>query len=358
MSKILYVASTYSHIKSFHLDYIEALKAAGHEVLVMARGEEADFDIPFEKKLFSAKNSSCRRKIKKIIKSEGFDVILLNTTLAAFHVRMACPGKMRPRVVNFVHGYLFSKESGFLRRKLFLLCEKLMRKKTDAIIVMNEEDRAIAEKHKLTKGKIYFTRGMGVKYKSAESTREFIREREEASDKFVMTYVGELSGRKNQRDLVEALSIIKPQVPEAVLWLVGEGDSRGELEVMLREYSLRDSVKLFGRREDVADLLLATDVYVSAAKSEGLPFNIVEALSHRKNVVASDVKGQSDIIENGKSGFLYALSDVKALANLVLEIKAARLSLSEDEIFERYQKFSFENVFSETVSIVSEALSL
>ena len=104
MSKILYVASTYSHIKSFHLEYIKALRAAGHEVLIMANGSEADYNIPFEKRIFSRRNSVCRKEISKIVKEEHFDAILLNTTLAAFHVRLALNGKKRPRVVNFVHG--------------------------------------------------------------------------------------------------------------------------------------------------------------------------------------------------------------------------------------------------------------
>ena len=52
MSKILYVASNMTHINNFHRDYIAALREAGHTVSVMARGEGADYDIPFEKKLY------------------------------------------------------------------------------------------------------------------------------------------------------------------------------------------------------------------------------------------------------------------------------------------------------------------
>ena len=64
MSKILYAASNMSHINNFHLPYIDVLKKDGNEVLVMARGEGADFDIPFEKKIFSRANSRCRKMIR------------------------------------------------------------------------------------------------------------------------------------------------------------------------------------------------------------------------------------------------------------------------------------------------------
>ena len=83
--KILYAASTMSHISNFHTDYIKALRDMGHTVSVMASGEGADFDIPFEKKLISFKNLINRRKIRKILKREGFDTLVLNTSLAAYH---------------------------------------------------------------------------------------------------------------------------------------------------------------------------------------------------------------------------------------------------------------------------------
>ena len=118
MSKILYTASTMSHINNFHLDYINALRSEGHTVLTMARGEGADFNIPFEKKLLSPKNTRCRKEIKRILENEKFDIVILNTTLSAFHIRLAMP-RRRPRVLNIVHGYLFRKIQAFLKERCF-----------------------------------------------------------------------------------------------------------------------------------------------------------------------------------------------------------------------------------------------
>ena len=118
--RILYAASTMSHINNFHTDYIEALRAEGHEVLVMARGEGADFDIPFEKSMFSHKNLKCVKEIRAILKKEPIDAVVLNTALAAFFVRLAMPRRNRPRVLNIVHGYLFGRNTGFVKRNLLL----------------------------------------------------------------------------------------------------------------------------------------------------------------------------------------------------------------------------------------------
>ena len=93
--KILYAASTISHINNFHLPYIEALRQEGYLVKIMARGDGADYNIPFEKKYLSSANTACRRDIRRIIEREGFDIIFLNTSLAAFHIRLALPKKNR-----------------------------------------------------------------------------------------------------------------------------------------------------------------------------------------------------------------------------------------------------------------------
>ena len=100
MSKILYAASNMPHINNFHTAYINALRRDGHDVKVMAKGDGADFDIPFVKKMFSRGNTACRREIKRIVAREKFDVIILNTALAAFHIRFALPKKNRPKVIN------------------------------------------------------------------------------------------------------------------------------------------------------------------------------------------------------------------------------------------------------------------
>ena len=357
MSKILYVASTYKHIENFHIDYIAALTEEGHTVLTMASGEGADFDVPFEKKIFSAKNRAARAKIREILRREKFDVIILNTTLAAFHVRLSLPRKERPRVVNFVHGYLFSKDTPKIKSALYLACEKYLACKTDAVIVMNGEDREIAKKHKLTRGKIYSTLGMGIKKKTPALDSVTIREELGAGEDFVLTFVGELSDRKNQRFLISAQKELIPHIPNAKLWLVGEGESREELLYLAKGLGIKSAVRFFGSREDVADLLYASDLYVSAAVSEGLPFNIGEAMALGKTVVASRVKGHADMIKEGESGFLYTLNSTEEYISLVKKLYFKKISLDKNEIEKQFEKFSYGNVFMKTLSVISEAIS-
>ncbi len=353
--RVLYCASTMSHINNFHLEYIAALKEAGYIVKVMARGEGADYNIPFKKKYFSADNTACREQIKDILKREKFDIILLNTSLAAFHIRLCLPKKDRPRVINMVHGYLFSRDIGFVKRKILLACEQLLASRTDEIIVMNEWDSIVAKKYKLCRGEVRFCRGMGATVRPQSISPEKLRRETQTTDKFVLCFVGELSDRKNQKFLIHALNEIKEQIPNAMLWLVGDGLGREKLEGIAGRVDLSSSVEFLGRQENACDYMRAADLYVSASTIEGMPFNLIEAMGCGKTVLASRVKGHSDLIEDGKSGFLYELDNISEFVGKVVKIHDGEMALNTEDIISRYNDFAKENVFSETLDVIKRS---
>ena len=356
--KILYAASTAGHLSDFHLPYIAALRKDGHTVMTMARGEGVDFDIPFEKKMFSKKNKLCRHMIRQIIEKEKFDLIILNTSLVAFHIRYALKYKNRPRTVNIVHGYLFSESpKGFknkIKAAMLSFAEKFLRPKTDAILTMNDEDLRIATKKGLARGAIIPTFGMGVPSPEQILPAGELRSRYAKEDEFVMLFVGELSERKNQEMLITALPKIKQHIPGARLWLVGDGQYKSSLIETAHDYGVEDSVNFLGRRKNPADYMRDCDLYVSASKTEGLPFNIVEALGCGKPVLASRVKGHTDILDGGV-GVLFDADNAKDFVNKVVLIHDKKVVVDEMLIYEGFRNFSDGVVFSDTYEKLKEA---
>lgn len=304
--KILVAASNMVHINNFHRPYIDAFKEKGHEVYVMAKGEGADFDIPFKKRSLSFSNFKLSYKIRDILKKESFDVIYLHTSLAAFWVRMALRGvKKKPYVINTVHGYLFGKNSGWLHNRLYLFCEKLLKKQTNDIVVMNKEDYDIATKKKLCKNKVYLTNGMGVNFKDKN-----VSPIKSSDDKINLAYVGEISERKNQIFLVRAMKHLEGYT----LTLVGDGDERQRIESYIRKNNLQDRVFVTGFTKQAYEYIAGCHIYVSASGIEGLPFNIMEAMYLDKPIVASDIKGQRDLLPHSS---LYTFNNLKEYINLV-----------------------------------------
>lgn len=353
--KILYAASVMTHINNFHMQYIAKLREDGYDVRVMARGEGADYNVPFDKKMLSSSNTACRAEIRRIIEREHFDVIILNTSLAAFHIRLCLPKQGRPRVVNIVHGYLFSEHTGFIKRRVLLAAERLVAKKTDAIIVMNEDDRRIAERYKLCLGKVYVSRGMGASVKLQVTPCDSIRRELGCEDKYVLAFVGELSGRKNQAFLINAMNSVKNRIPNAVLWLVGDGKERESLMELAERVDLTSSVFFLGQRKDACDVMRACDLYVSASSIEGMPFNIIEAMGCGKCVLASDIKGHRDIINDGKGGFLFEFGNMRKFVDKVAAIHDGRLTVDTASVIEQYGRFANDNVFRETYDIICDS---
>lgn len=361
MSKILYAASSSAHLLAFHMPYIEALRGEGHTVITLGGGEGSDLNIAFEKKYFSRANARSRKAVKRLIEEEGFDVVIVNTSLAAFHVRRALPKENRPRLVNVVHGYLFPEfATGFragIKRFLLLAAEKILRKKTDAIVVMNAEDLRICVTNNLINGDPYLINGMGVPVLTPSSTPERLKAELGLEGKQLLTFIGELSSRKNQAFLIEAMRTVLASVESAHLLLVGDGAMADELSALTKRLGLEAAVTFLGRRTDIADILSATDIYVSASRSEGLPFNIVEALGAKKPIVASDVKGQSDILSGG-AGILYDDGDVSAYTEAVIGLLKGSLRIDAQAMLDSYRRYSAEEVFENTYSILKEAAGL
>ena len=357
MAKILYAAGTYNHIRCFHTDYIEALRKEGHEVLTMASGEGADFEVSFEKKMLSPKNFASWRRISKIVKEEKFDAILLNTTLAAFNVRMALSRK-RPRVVNLVHGYMFEKKPKGLKEKIFLLAEKHLRKKTDGIMVMNEDDLVSAKKYRLTGGETVLIRGMGAELKPPRMTESQIRDSLDSEDKYAICFVGELCSAKNQEMLIRLLPRIKESIPNAVLWLLGRGGGEADLRKLAQDLSVADLVRFTGYVDNPTDYVRAADLYVSPSKKEGLPFNVIEALGAAKPIIVTNIRGHRDLITDTETGFLFDKDSPEELLVKINAIHSSEALCNEEKQREFYDKYSKAEVFDNTLGVMKSLLKI
>jgi len=133
------------------------------------------------------------------------------------------------------------------------------------------------------------------------------------ADATVIGTVGRLLERKGHFDLLEAWVTIAQEVPDAHLVFVGDGPARKDLERRIEELDCADSVHLLGTRDDVPSLLNAMDIFVFPSHFEGLPGAVIEAMAAGLPIVATPVDGNSDLIENYRSGLFV---DVRSPAQL------------------------------------------
>lgn len=326
MGKILFAASGRGHIMSFHLPYLEALSRQGHSIHGAWGGSAEPVPytdkihiLPFEKKMTAPGNFRAAAMLRKIIKNEKYDAVIVHTSLAAFFTRLAVLGmKDRPAVINMVHGYLFDDMSSAAKRKLLLAAEKLTASVTDLLITMNAWDADLAEKERLGK-KTAFVPGVGVDFRRLDSqtlgSKAAAREALGiAEDTFVLIYPAEFSARKSQSVLLRALAELDER---AVLVLPGSGALLEECKSLAESLGVAGRVVFPGYVSDMGLWYEAADAAVSASRSEGLPFNIMEAMHSGLPAVASAVKGHEDLIRHGETGLLYPYGDHKTCADSI-----------------------------------------
>lgn len=126
--------------------------------------------------------------------------------------------------------------------------------------------------------------------------------------------LGTVSRNKGQHAGLKAFSELLKSVPKAKLWIVGDGPDAGSLGAQVAAYGLSEKVELMGRREDVPEIMRRVGMLWHLSESEGLPMVVLEAMASGLPVVGFSVRGTRDAVEDGSTGFLLPLGDVKAVA--------------------------------------------
>lgn len=136
--------------------------------------------------------------------------------------------------------------------------------------------------------------------------------------------VANFSRDKDFETLLSAFRIVRAKRPDIRLILVGDGPRRREIEAAIVDMGLADAVTVLGFREDVAALLADGDVFVHAAKTEGLGIAALEAMAAGVPVVVTAVGGLTEIVEHEKTGLLVESGNPRALADAVLRLLSDR----------------------------------
>ena len=353
--KVLFAASTYSHIRNFHLPYMGQFHAAGWEVHV-ACGDAPGaifytsqvITLPFEKKMSSSSNFRASRLLRRKMEQERYDLVITHTSLAAFFTRLAVSKlKKRPRVINMSHGYLFDDSTGFFKRSLLLTAERMTARYTDLVLTMNQYDYRIAQKYKLGKQVVNIP-GIGVNFSllrkpSRAEVHELRQRLNLKSGDFVLVYAAEFSARKSQSVLIRAL----PQLPKSVILLLpGKGALLKDCQKLAEKLGVADRVRFPGHVDNMNAWYAISDAAVTSSRSEGLPFNVMESMYMGLPVVASAVKGHEDLISDGETGLLYPYGNSAACADRILKLYEAPIlcELMGQAAHQAVQPFSLKNV--------------
>lgn len=134
---------------------------------------------------------------------------------------------------------------------------------------------------------------------------------------YTIVHIGGFTFEKNHHELIEIFSKVLQHIPNARLWLIGEGPLRSEIEEKVRLMALQSSVSFIGYTKEVDSYLMAADLLVSTSVIEGMPAAILEAFYCKVPVVSYEAGGIGEIITDGITGRLIKQGDDEAFLSAV-----------------------------------------
>ena len=166
-------------------------------------------------------------------------------------------------------------------------------------------------------------------------------------DEHVLIAAGRLIPQKSPELLISAFKIVHRSFPETRLLILGTGELCGDVVAMTDKLGLSGSVIFAGYREDIAECLAASDVFVSSSVKEGFSNVLLEALASGLPAVVTDVGGNREALRDGWEGFLCKPS-AEDLAERIRRI------LGDSELRERMSKISRERAMEFSLERMAE----
>lgn len=330
--KLLYLTTTSNTVNAFLIPHMKMLIDEGHKVDVAFNIEQEVkheikgmgckvHQLPLQRSPLSKDNFRAYKMLKKIILTEQYDLVHTHTPVASAIVRLACKNLKNVRVFYTAHGFHFYKGAPLINWLVYYPVEKLLARYTDVLITINKEDYARA-KNKFRAKKVEYVPGVGLntdKFANIKVDKKAKREElgiPEAA--VVLLSVGELNKNKNHETVIKAVAQLN--IPNIYYVICGEGELRTYLEEMAASLGIVDRIKLLGYRTDVSEIYQVADIFVFPSYREGLSVALMEAMASGLPVVCSDIRGNNNLIKDGKGGYLIAPKDVDGFAEAIGKI--------------------------------------
>lgn len=137
---------------------------------------------------------------------------------------------------------------------------------------------------------------------------------------FIWLAVGRFCIQKDYSNMIQAFSLVAQKQKEARLLIVGDGPMRPEIEKLARNQDIKDQIIFLGTGCDICELMKSSDAYVMSSAWEGMPMVLLEASATGLPIVATNVGGIADLVEDGETGFLVPPKNPDALSEAMIHL--------------------------------------
>jgi len=345
MKRALILASVASMIDQFNMPNIRLMKEMGYEVDVATnflKGSTCSdekiaalkqtlqemnvrcFQIDFSRNVLNiGENIRAYMQTKKIIDENNYALIHSHSPIGGFLSRIAARNirKSGTKMIYTAHGFHFFKGAPLMNWLLFYPIELVTSRWTDVLVTITHEDFKLAQKKMYAKEVVYVP-GVGIDTASLapKDGDKLIssNKREElglSMSDIVMLSVGELNKNKNHEIILRAMAQLN--CPNLHYVIAGRGMLKEYLEQLAQDLGVKDQFHLLGFRTDVKELFKMADFFAHSSFREGLSVAVMEAMANGLPVICTEIRGNTDLIEDNKGGYLFKPAEQNALKSML-----------------------------------------
>lgn len=300
------------------------------------------------------------KEVKKFIKEQNVELIHAHGTRANSNILWAARSLVIP-VIYTVHGWSFHPDQKPLIRKVRIMGEKYLTKRSDLNISVSSSNQQTGRNYISSFDSIVINNGIDLQKFNPDKIHKDIRsELGIGKDVILILFIARFTLHKQPLSLIKAFAEALPQNPNLHLLMVGDGDQKEEAIRLINDLNIKEKVTLEKFRQDVPDVLASADIFVLPSLWEGLPIGLLEAMAMGKAIIASNVDGTSEIIKNNENGILVETDQlvpnlVSALAELSKD-KSKRERLEQAAVKTVSERFNASNMTRQIEKIYHEVL--
>jgi len=277
------------------------------------------------------------KELYKLFRRQKPQIVHTNQAKAGMVGRLAAWLARVPVILHTYHGHVFSGYFSPRKTSLYIWIERMMSLISTRIIVISKMiKKDICSTYKIVSEKKVSVIPLGfelVKMKSLHNNRGIFRKRFSVpDDALVVGIVGRLTGIKNHQLFVEIASLLLQQNKQIHFLIVGDGELREEIQEKVNIMGITENIHICGWITEIDKIYADLDVMLLTSKNEGTPVTVIEAMYYKIPVISSNVGGLSDLIENGKTGFLvnsFVAEDYIPVILKLLKSKSERNKIGE-----------------------------
>jgi len=344
-------------------DFIESGMAV-HRVKITSR---ADFGQLY---FLSFINFPQILRLKKILRQLAPDIIHVNTAniengqslILGAHFAGLKNIVTTVHTANHIPYCLKNIKIGIIDRLRYHMARNVLSKVRKVISISRKTATGLVHRYNLAENKFEIIYN-GVKtddfIKTSERTKAWLNENKIKGDLPIVLCVANLFKEKGLDYFLTALKQLKDQEPRFLCLIVGEGSFQKTLDDYTRDNDLSKHVRFLGKRNDVNEIMKASDMFVLPSLSEGFPFVILEAMAAGLPCITTNVGGIPEMLIHNEEGFLVEPKNPSAIAQSLKQILldkklAERIGTKARARVER--DFSLSNMIANTIEVYKGVL--